>query len=286
MNYLLNETHLRDLDRLGYCFVREVLDADKLLVLSTTIDLIAKHQRAEKKAWFSHENQRIFMLLNCSDVFFDLIDQPLALELATGLLGPDFLLSSITANIATPSNKPQQLHADQGYLPEPWLRAEAANFVWALDDFTETNGATRVVPGSHKSGIAPTQKEVQTEPIIAPSGSLICLDGRVWHGTGENTTSNELRRAIFAYYCRPYIRQQENFSRSLKADLRATLSSQQRQLLGFDIWQGLGAVDGLPVAWMDGRERIGPTNADGIFPDMATSKSTGSLRDLESSDVE
>jgi len=252
----------------GYCVIPGVLTAAEVDQLRKQLDAVAAQEGTAGTAWFSHRNQRVFMLLNKGACFLELIDHALALTLAESLLGKHLLLSSLTANTAAPGNRPQPLHADQGYLPTPWLRVEATNLIWALDEFNASNGATRIVPGSHHLDTEPLTDESPTVPIEAPAGSLVCLDGRVWHGTGVNRTEHP-RRALFAYYCRPYLRQQENFSRSLHLAIRRNLTSRQRELLGFEIWQGLGAVNGLPVQWMDGRERVGPSNAD-ILGDFTT----------------
>ncbi|MCA1298560.1 phytanoyl-CoA dioxygenase family protein [Stappia indica] len=248
----------------GFCVIEGALTPDTIAVLKAEIDAVAARERAEETCWYSHGNQRIFMLANKGKAFLDLIEHPLALALARAVLDPDCLLSSITANIANPGNTSQHLHADQGYIPLPWPRAEVVNFIWVVDPFTERNGATRIIPGSHKC-MTPPAPDAETLPLCAPQGALVCMDGRVWHGTGSNLTQDMPRRGIFAYYCRPYIRQQENFTRSLRRELLAELSDTQRRLLGFDIWQGLGAVNGLPTAWMDGRRRVGPTDEDGLF---------------------
>jgi ectoine hydroxylase-related dioxygenase (phytanoyl-CoA dioxygenase family) len=215
------------------------------------------------------------MLLNKGEMFRELINNQVALALAHSLLGPHCLLSSITANIAVPGNYAQPLHADQDYMATPWAHSEVCNIAFLLDDFTADNGATVVVPGSHLTGTSPPgDNTVAAIPITAPRGSLICLDGRVWHGTGKNNTPGQRRRAIFCYFCKPYIRQQENITRSLLPEIRERLTPAERQLLGFDIWMALGAVNGLPPAWMDGRERIGPGLDERLlkaYPDPARS---------------
>lgn len=243
----------------GYCVVESVFSYEFVDELSARLDHVADIEKRNGDAWFSHSNQRVFMLLNKSSTFLGLISHPSVLGLATACLGEHRLLSSITANIAMPGNQAQPLHADQGYVAEPWRHSEVMNVAILLDHFSEENGATAVVPGSHLIGTNPPPLTLPSIPIVAPRGSLVGLDGRVWHGTGENRTARTRRRAIFCYYCKPYLRQQENFSRSLAPEVRERLTAVDRQLLGFDIWLGLGAVNGLPPEWMDGRERIGPS---------------------------
>ncbi|MAQ25246.1 MAG: hypothetical protein CMK83_13645 [Pseudomonadales bacterium] len=249
-----------NLDKDGIAVCSGVIRSDDLNELRSHIDELTNWERVNKEAWFSHGNQRVFNLIAKDPIFLDLIEHPVANQMVEMVLGLDFLLSSITANVALPGNSAQQLHADQGYLPEPWMRAEVVNVIFLLDDFTNENGATQIIQNSHLEGIGSDISNCETTTVIAPAGSLVCMDGRLWHGTGNNRTKTCKRRALFAYFCRPYIRQQENFSRSLSNSIIGELSTRQKTLLGMDIWKGLGSVNGLPVSWMDGRVRIGPAD--------------------------
>ena len=114
------------------------------------------------------------------------------------------------------------LHSDQDYVPLPWPPFPlVANIIWMLDDFTEENGATRFIPGSHHedhTGWTPdvmNRRSGETVAVGGRAGSLVCLDGRVLHQTGANATIGQLRHGIIAYYCQPWIRQQENASLSI-----------------------------------------------------------------------
>ncbi len=86
----------------------------------------------------------------------------------------------------------------------------AINVAWAVDDFSDTNGATRFVPGSHRRDHGPDSGSgsALSVAIECPAGSIFVMDGRVWHQTGLNTTAGETRAALFAYYVRPFIRPQ------------------------------------------------------------------------------
>lgn len=249
----------------GYCVLPGILSGDSLSELRELVARAAAEDRADGSAWFSNGNQKLFMLLNRGAAFLRLVQHPVALHFVHGLLGPDALLSSITANITQPGNQPQLLHTDQQYVREPWPYAVTVNVLWMLDDFTEENGATRIVPRSHLIGAAPRDTTLPTVPAVGPAGGAVVLDGRLWHGSGANVTADRTRAAILAYYCSPFIRQQENVFRSLDPRLRRTLPADLRRLLGYDIWSGLGVVNGFPRHWMGRPGRSGPTNADGIF---------------------
>ncbi len=81
---------------------------------------------------------------------------PLALAVAERVLDPELLLSSLSAITLAPGQDAQPLHEDTQRIPLPRPRAPIAlNAIWALSDFTEANGATRIVPGSHRFDAPP-----------------------------------------------------------------------------------------------------------------------------------
>jgi ectoine hydroxylase-related dioxygenase (phytanoyl-CoA dioxygenase family) len=123
-----------------------------------------------------------------------------------------------------------------------------ANVMWMLDDFTPDNGATRITPGSHRSGEAPplTTSDEHTVPVCGPAGTAMVFEGRLWHQTGANTTSGGLRHGILAYYCRPFMRQQENWFLSIDPTVLERWGQPLAHLLGYDHYLSLGMVDGLP----------------------------------------
>ena len=210
-------------------------------------------------------NQRVWMLVNKGTPFLDLLSHATTRELVTGLLGDHYLLSSHTANIANPGGVTMRLHTDQWWMPPPTrigrtglpvgsmsrelfdLDTEstgvisppvALNILWMLDAFTESNGGTRVVPGSHLSG---RQPDVAAKSIAAtgPAGTALLCDGRIWHGTGANT-SKRPRRAVLTTFCTPQFRPQENYTVGTRQEVLDTASSDLLELLGFKIWHAYG----------------------------------------------
>ena len=127
------------------------------------------------------------------------------------------------------------LHADQGFAPQPWGGIQGLNVAWAIDDFTDENGATRIVPGSQRQNRAPTAEDGgHTVALEAPAGSVIVMEGRVWHRTGFNRTEDRSRAGIFAFYTLPiYLLPQENWFLSLNPAIRHYASETMLQLLGF-----------------------------------------------------
>ena len=180
-------------------------------------------------------NQRVFHLFNLDPVFVDLIRHPAALQFVQHTLGNEFLISNFSANITAPGSQKMILHADQGYVPAPWpAHPLACNVAWLLDDFTEENGGTRFIPGSHRHGHSPDPAAAHdTVAIEAPAGSLLVMDGRVWHQTGENRSADCHRAALFGYYVLRWLRPQINWNAALWPDTVATLDADFLHLLGY-----------------------------------------------------
>jgi ectoine hydroxylase-related dioxygenase (phytanoyl-CoA dioxygenase family) len=128
----------------------------------------------------------------------------------------------------------------------PWpANPQGVNVAWCIDDFTEANGATRIVPGSHRLNRKPTADEAAKDSVAleAPAGSIIVMESRVWHETGNNRTEAQRRAGIFAWYTRPIYRQQENWFLSLNPAVRQFASDDMVVLLGYRT-EGLGLVNG------------------------------------------
>ena len=116
--------------------------------------------------------------------------------------------------------------------------------MWALTDFTEANGATRVVPGSHTADCSPDYgAPYDSIPAEMARGSVLVWHGSLWHGGGANTT-DERRVGIAMNYCAGWIRQQENQQLGIPRDIAAGFEPRLRQLVGYSIYSGLiGHID-------------------------------------------
>jgi ectoine hydroxylase-related dioxygenase (phytanoyl-CoA dioxygenase family) len=240
-----------DLAAHGYCLIDGLLSPDRVTRLRARLEELAEAEIAAGTDYVYEggANQRVWTLLNKGDEFVELALDPTALELMEHLLGEEVLLSNIDANIAGPGGKPMFLHADQSFVPTPWPPFPlVANIMWMLTDFTPDNGATRVTPGSHLSGEAPplTVADDLTVPVCGPAGTAMVFDGRLWHQTGANTTEGDRRYGILAYYCRPFMRQQENWFLSLDPAVLERWGPPLRGLLGYHNYLSLGMIDGMP----------------------------------------
>src|SRR5262249_10636726 len=149
-------------------------------------------------------NQRIWNLPSRDPIFCSLVEHPMALRFVEGRIGWPALLSNFSANIVVGDGDNMALHADQCYVPEPWVAAHGINIAWCVDAFTADNGSTVAALGSHKLSRNQREDEPVPEltPIIAPEGAMMVMDGRLWHSTGRNVTSKP-RAALFGWYTLP-----------------------------------------------------------------------------------
>ena len=236
----------------GLCIVPGALDADTLATARTALYDAAARDRAEgREVRFALDypadttNQRVWNLPNRHPVFCALAEHPAALALVKGAIGWPALLSNISANITGPGGGEMVLHADQLYMPQPWSGVQGINVMWCLDDFTDENGATRYVPGSHRQNRTPGADDhtAETVAIEAPAGSMVAMEGRVWHKTGNNRTADQRRAGVFAWYTTPIYRAQENWFLALDAEVVEHASDDLLVLFGYKAF-GLGLVNG------------------------------------------
>ena len=222
-------------------------------------------------------NQRIWMILNKGRPFVDLLYNERVLTMVRLLLGEDFLLSSHGANIAKRGGVNMPLHTDQWWMPAPIAAAvnplpvgsfqrqrtpvppaaqpaliapcACVNVLWYLRDFSAETGSTRVVPGSHLSGRQPVAADDTEENVVSVAGragTVLVIDGRIWHGTGTNVTSRD-RLTVITTFCGPQFRPQENYFVGVEPAVLAAADSHLRSILGYKIWHAYGRTEN-PVA--------------------------------------
>ena len=252
-----------DIDRIvaevetnGVTVVPNFIPADLLRSIQSEVDRLNELERQRKVAFLESEgaNQRVFNLVNKGAVFEEIVQHPDVMAVMKKLLGGDFILSGFSSNTTGPGGEEMMLHSDSGYVPAPHPEyLLSANAVWMIDDFTEENGGTRYVPGSHKLRTNPDPRQnYETVPIIGNAGSVAFLHGYTWHNTGNNVSRESRRRALFAYYVRPFLRVQENHIVSVREEVWHRASPTLRHLLGGDLWlNSIGFFDGPPKAYRE-----------------------------------
>lgn len=245
---------LDQLDEHGACIIANALDGE---LLGDLHDACYRAADTDRKYGLArdfqygkddHINQRIWNMPSHDPVFCELAEHPLAIEIVTRTLGWPALLSSMSANITNGGGGSMLVHCDQGHLPAPQAQPWVYNLAWCLDEFTATNGATMILPGSHRlNGIRPDEEAIaQMKPVIAPAGSLMVLDGRTYHTNGPNTCGTS-RAAIFAVYTLQWLMPQENWFLSINPSIRQFGSETLQTLFGFrpGIFGRVNGLDGI-----------------------------------------
>jgi ectoine hydroxylase-related dioxygenase (phytanoyl-CoA dioxygenase family) len=183
---------------------------------------------------------RVYNLLALDPLYQAVPVHPNVLPIVDGVLDPGCLVSSLSSISILPGEKAQPIHADDQLLPLPKPHVPTVcNTMWALTDFTEANGATRLIPGTHLSDRSPDY-DAPYDSIAAemPKGSVLIWNGSLWHGGGANFT-DERRIGIAMNYCAGWIRQQENQLLGIPREIAAGFSPRLRQLCGYGIYNGL-----------------------------------------------
>eukprot|EP01065_Artemidia_motanka_P035183 TRINITY_DN4308_c0_g3_i1.p1 TRINITY_DN4308_c0_g3~~TRINITY_DN4308_c0_g3_i1.p1 ORF type:complete len:328 (+),score=114.67 TRINITY_DN4308_c0_g3_i1:72-986(+) len=257
----------------GYCVVENFVSKEKvaemraelLRALSTVPD-----GRNSFEGFGTKRLYAVFGKVRCMD---DLAIDPMVLGVMEKVLGSKHIqLSSPTGIQIGDGEKAQVLHRDEGKYPVPRPHPEiVVNTMWAVDDFTETNGATVIVPGSHTRTIARgeqgeadvrearaqsvvlrrrTEEAAKREipagaiPATMPAGSCMFYLGSLLHGGGANR-SGKPRLGIILEYASGWLRPQETHLLAVPRETAKKLPERLQELLGYDVHPPfLGYVDG------------------------------------------
>lgn len=207
----LTAEHRDHLDRLGYVLVEGALTASSIGPLVDHLEHLwhAEGSRAGIENFIEPQARRLASLVDKGVQFRPIFTHPLALDACRHVMGGEVRLTMLNARDALPHTGRQVFHCDSKY----WGRPDdegyfACTAIWMLDDFTDRNGATCVVPRSHLMGMvpqdalddcaAPHPDEVR---VLGKRGDVLFLNGHCWHAGGENRTDKK-RRAILAHYLR------------------------------------------------------------------------------------
>ncbi len=200
--------------------------------------------RSPQNDFNGYKTLRIMGILARSPSSARLIGHPRLMAIADAILLPhciNYRIGSTTGIEIWPGEKPQLLHRDDGIYPirMPGMEWQISSN-WALTDFTLENGATRVIPGSHrwKEPRPPTDEGVVQ--AVMSKGSVLVYLGSVFHGGGANAT-NRPRMGLVNTYSLGWLRQEENQYLTIPRAVADALPESIRRLMGY---QGHGRLLG------------------------------------------
>jgi len=199
-------------------------------------------------------------LIARSPICRELVAHPFVLDVVGRVLGhaSNFQLH-LTQLIAIGPGEPAQLiHRDQwafDFFPFPAGYEVQCNTIWAMNDFSEENGATRVIPGSNQLADKLELKQADTVAAEMPAGSLVFYTGSLYHGAGANR-SDQVRHGLNLTYSLGWLRQEENQYLSVPPEIARTLPDALLRLIGYARGAyALGYVDDMrdPLDALHGR---------------------------------
>lgn len=233
------------LDHDGFAVIPDVLSMAEIeSVRDALAPEFAKGYRG-RNPFEGHQTQRVYCLVAKSRAFDRLVLDPEVLDLTERLLGPNFLLTATLAIKLEPGESAQDFHWDDIFYKVPRPRpAISVSTLWAIDDFTEQNGATLVYPGSHRWGDGPPPSPPEVVATTMKAGSVLVYHGTLVHAGGANRTDGE-RLGISIQYATAWARQQENFMMALGVDGARELPPRLQELIGYSIHPPfMGMIDG------------------------------------------
>jgi ectoine hydroxylase-related dioxygenase (phytanoyl-CoA dioxygenase family) len=234
------------LDRDGYAIVEGMLSREAVAAKKAELDAITQSTPEGRNDFEGFRTRRIYAPFAKTRVLDEMALNPLVLGALDRVLG-DYQLSQPVVITIGPRETAQTLHTDDGVYPLPRPHAEVVtNVMWAMDDFTEENGATHILPASHGATPTPADRQDYSRTLraVMPAGSACVFVGSLYHAGGANHTERT-RTGVAMEYCATWVRSQENHYLSCPRSVVRELPSRLQELLGYNVREGLlGNADG------------------------------------------
>ena len=270
---LAPETDIAALRRHGYVVLRDLLNARQIAMLADELDFWLKRTPRCEGDFYGWKTTRVGGLLAKAPTVQQMALNWRVLAIANALLKPacDCIQLNLTqATRVHPGERAQVPHRDEEMWPWPtqgrdWL----INVMWAVDDFTADNGATRVWPGSHRLQL---DRAIDPEASVAvemPRGSALVFLGSLTHGAGANVTASP-RTGVIVSYCLGWLKTYENQFLAYPRDVARFFPEPLQRLMGYQMHRpNLGGWEGRdPIECLSGDKVLRP-HADALTPEIA-----------------
>ena len=200
--------------------------------LEKAIEEFIPHDKSERSFL---DKYHMHDLLNRDILYSKKLEDPRLQQIIACTLSNYWVMYAYTSSSLPPKGKNygSRIHVDS----PRWIPNYPTNLgvIWALDDFTEENGATYVLPGSHNTALVPDEMIFNKNSVrlTCCKGDLIIFNARLWHRAGENLT-DKFRHALTMNVCRPYMKQRMDWVRFIPESISNQLNNQARRIIGFD----------------------------------------------------
>ena len=258
----LTENLKKKFNKNGFVIIENVITTKHVQKLKQKVIELADYEKKQKQQYIykfdaSGKTQRVWNLVDKSKIFSDLLEINLINEFMNFIFDrptkhQKYHLSSFQANIISPGSDRQKLHVDTP-CPEPlpaW--PIKANTIWFLDDFTNENGATEFISGTHQRKFKPKEDDdvnCEVTKAIGPAGSVLITHGALWHRAGANKSQKD-RIGLLCSFAASYaleIAFEENQSKIISDETLNNLSDEVKKIIGF----GHGIKDGALIKHPD-----------------------------------
>ncbi len=231
----------------GYAVVRDAVAADTVAAVAADLQPFLDAAHTGHEEFMGSLTKRFGALIAKSTAVQALIMHPLVLAVADHALLPScarYQLHYTGVMHLEPGEQQQVLHRDTSVYPfaNPCPPLTVAT-MWAVSDFTRSNGGTRVCPGSHRwpNERVPSRSEVVAAEMAA--GSVLIYLGNTIHGGGSNR-SDRARTGVALHYSLGWLRQEENQYLAVTQEVARTLPDELQELMGYSLGSSnLGFVD-------------------------------------------
>jgi ectoine hydroxylase-related dioxygenase (phytanoyl-CoA dioxygenase family) len=232
------------LDERGYALVEGILSPDEVTAKRDALAQVLARTPSGRNDFEGFATQRVYALFAKTRAFDDAALHPLL----TGVLDEVLRQYQFSAPVAIhigPGETAQVLHRDEDVYPLARPHPPVVlNTMWTLCDFTAANGATRLVPGSHRWDPKRRPKEEEAVDAEMPAGSVLFYLGGLWHGGGANRT-DQPRLGVILEFVVSWLRAQETHLLAVPREMAGQLPERLQELLGYNIYPPfLGYVDG------------------------------------------
>ena len=235
---------LEAIDERGYATIPDAIGAEQVETARRELERILEETPLGRDDFEGRHTRRVYALFAKTRSLDALATHPAVLGVLDAVLG-NYQLSAPAAIAIGPGEVAQPLHPDDAIYPVARPHQElVVNVMWPLQEFTEANGATRIVPGSHRWVDERPGADTETTTIEMPARTALVYLGSVWHGGGANRTAHT-RLGVVLHYASAWLRPVENHVLSVPPDAAKTLAPRLQELLGYNIYPPfIGYVDG------------------------------------------